>query len=284
VGQFVLGVDVTVVPGVSVARVHALYGSPDNLGLLLDRVIPLWLASMVLIPLPPWPRLAGWVVGGVLAATLILTFSRGAWLAVGVGCYFALAVRLRHARPMLVAAAVLAVVVVGFESSRVASALASGHSHTVERRVDVWSSSLRMLRTRPLFGVGPDNFLHYYAPTRQQDPYNYGCEPGLGYMQAGAGDEPCLSHPHNEVLDFWLSTGVLGLGAFLWIEVQFWRVGVEIWCRARVPDGLLLGCMAAMLAALVHGLVDNVYFLTDLAVIFWLLCGYMSWRRSTLQP
>jgi hypothetical protein len=39
-----------------------------------------------------------------------------------------------------------------------------------------------------------------------------------------------------------------------------------------------------MLAGLVHGLVDNSYFLMDLAVIFWLLCASMSFLvTSTAQ-
>jgi O-antigen ligase len=98
-------------------------------------------------------------------------------------------------------------------------------------------------------------------------------------MQPGAGAEPCLSHPHNVLLDFWLSTGILGLLSFLWLQLVFWRAVIRLQSfAARVrATPLLVGVMAAMAASLVHGLVDNSYFLEDLSIVFWLLCGYVSW-------
>jgi O-antigen ligase len=136
-----------------------------------------------------------------------------------------------------------------------------------------------MVGDHPLLGVGPDNFLHYYAPRRAPGaPWYNNCQPGEGYIEPGAIDEPCLSHPHNEILDFWLSTGILGLLSFIWLEVIFWRVSLRGWARWRVrrEAPLALGAMAAMLAALVHGLVDNSYFLIDLSLIFWYLVALAS--------
>jgi len=94
-------------------------------------------------------------------------------------------------------------------------------------------------------------------------------------MDPQASREPCLSHPHNEILDFWLSTGLVGLAAFLWLLAVFWVQCVRLYpaCGA-----LLLGTMGAVVAMLIHGLVDNSYFLPDLALIFWLLCGFVSYR------
>ena len=39
----------------------------------------------------------------------------------------------------------------------------------------------------------------------------------------------------------------------------------------------MLGALAAMTAALVHGLVDNFYFVPDLALAFWLLLALVEW-------
>jgi O-antigen ligase len=130
-----------------------------------------------------------------------------------------------------------------------------------------------MVRDYPILGIGPDNFQHYYAPTRTQDRWQTECPPGVGYVGTNAGGEPCLSHPHDEILDFWLSTGVAGLMAFLWLELVFWKQAVP---GLKLRDPLVLGASAAMIAALVHGLVDNSYFLPDLAVLFWILCALVS--------
>src|SRR5947199_9832386 len=119
-----------------------------------------------------------------------------------------------------------------------------------------------MIRDHPVVGVGPDNFIHYYAPTRKENRWQTFCRPGLGYLQPDAGAEPCLSHPHNVVLDFWLSIGLAGLIAFLWLQAVFWRSLITQWHLVRRTPGfpLLVGCAGAMVAALVHGLVAESYF------------------------
>lgn len=275
-GQVLFQRGLSTTPGSTLERVQALYGSPDNLGLLYDRVIPIWAAVLLLVPLSRWRRtlmLAGLVF---LLAVLVLTYSRGAWAAVAVALVVLVAcVRLwgRWFAAGLVVLSLLAAIVAG---PRIVVSLRSGHSHTVQQRQYVWSSALRMVRDHPVIGVGPDNFLHYYAPPHQL----YAPCRGLGYMDPRASAEPCLSHPHDEFLDFWLSTGVIGLVAFLWIEAAFWRSIYALLHTVRLP--LVTGIAAAMLATLLHGLVDNSYFLPDLAIFFWLLCGYISFERLKL--
>ena len=57
-----------------------------------------------------------------------------------------------------------------------------------------------------------------------------------------------------------------------WLQYHFWRTGVEL--LTRFSPGLertfVLAVMASMLDFLIHGLLDNSYFLIDLAYIFWL--------------
>jgi len=45
---------------------------------------------------------------------------------------------------------------------------------------------------------------------------------------------------------------------------------------------VLLGTGAAMLAGLLHGLVDNGYFLVDLSALMWLMFGIASMFSSAL--
>jgi hypothetical protein len=59
--------------------------------------------------------------------------------------------------------------------------------------------------------------------------------------------------------------------AFGWLLIRFFR---DAWHAEEAPAAswpLALGALAAMAAALVHGLVDNFYFVPDLAIAFWLL-------------
>ncbi|MGH2449572.1 MAG: O-antigen ligase family protein [Chloroflexota bacterium] len=273
--QYATDQDLTAVAG-SFSRVKAVYGSADNLGLLFDRVIPIWLAfALFSRRLKPRWRLGVWLLGIPLVIPLVLTYSRGAWLAIGVVGLGLLVLRFHWARYLVLAIVILAAFAALLKGPAVASAIRYGHASTIQRRVDLWNSSLHMLRGHPVLGVGIDNFIHYYAPVHQ----TYAQCSGLGYMNPRDWREPCLSHPHNVILDFWLSTGIIGLAAFIWLEIVFWKQAVRIW-RAVGSYPLIVGVPAAMAAGLIHGMVDESYFLPDLSLMFWMLLGFVSFQAS----
>lgn len=277
--QYATNQDLTSVAGSSIPRIRSVYGSPDNLGLLLDRALPLCLAFYLAARRSVWERSAFLLTGAILTSVLVLTFSRGAWVATPLAILFMLFLAFRRGTWLVMAAVVLALLAAVVAGPKITHAVSSGHSGTVQTRLYIWRSAARMIEHRPLTGVGPDNFLHYYAPHPGQLGWGRWnpCPAGLGYMDPHVANQPCLSHPHDAVLDFWLSTGILGLGAFIWLEIVFWRACVAAYHRASGELRLyLLGVMGAMAASFIHGLVDNSYFLMDLAILFWLLCGFAS--------
>ena len=80
-----------------------------------------------------------------------------------------------------------------------------------------------------------------------------------------------LLYPHNIILNFWLETGLLGLVGFIWLIIKFFRAG---WQKLKTNSPqLALALMAAMIAILIHGLVDVPYFKNDLAILFWIIIG-----------
>lgn len=285
---------VTVV-GAGYRRIIGPYAGPNNFGLLLDRTIPMAVA-LVLVPSlflgakrdahrPGGKWLAAYrgtfaTAFAVMLATLIFTFVLGAWLGTAIAVVMLLVVRFRHGW-WLVAAATLVL------TAGVALGSGKAHSVTEGKRISIWISAIHMIRDHPILGIGLDNFQTYYAPrsgdgvglnAKQQSGR---CKHGLGYMLKNASNEPCFSHPHNFVLDFWLSTGIVGLAAFLWLQTVFWSI---LW-RARALVNLspvLLGTGGAMLASLLHGLVDNAYFLVDLSALMWLLFGVASMYATAL--
>jgi O-antigen ligase len=133
-------------------------------------------------------------------------------------------------------------------------------------RIQLWQSSVAMIRDHPLLGVGLDNFLYHYR--------SY-------YVLPTAWEEFNLSHPHNLVLDFWLRLGLLGVGILVWLLVAFFRRG---WQAYRgLPEGrerlLVLGLLAGMVNFVAHGLVDNAFFLVDLAFVFVLMLALVQVPR-----
>jgi O-antigen ligase len=133
-------------------------------------------------------------------------------------------------------------------------------------RLKLWQASGAMLQDHWLLGVGLDNFLYQYR-TR--------------YILPEAWQEPNLSHPHNLVLDFGTRLGLGGVAVLVWLQVAFWRVAWRLY-RHR-PEPLVLGLMGSMVVFLSHGLVDNSYFLVDLAFAFFLTVGLVE-RLGELVP
>ncbi|OIO07346.1 hypothetical protein AUJ35_02245 [Candidatus Falkowbacteria bacterium CG1_02_41_21] len=87
-------------------------------------------------------------------------------------------------------------------------------------------------------------------------------------------------YPHNIFLNFWTELGLLGMLLFTWIIGKYIYCAIKLFRsesrRKRVDRFVILGLGAAMVAILVHGLVDVPYFKNDLAVFFWLLVAFLG--------
>lgn len=250
-------------------RIRGFYGSPNNLALFLGRPLPLALALLL------WRREGRIVLAGatlVMAAALVLTFSAGAWVAVGLSALVVAALRGERSRRIAAIAAVVGLGGLGVAALRIPRIgshfdLQSG---TGVIRLEVWRSALHMLADHPLRGIGLDNFLYYYQH---------------GYRLPDAWREPDLSHPHNLILDFWLSLGLPGLLLLLLGVGRFATLVRRAWARPDPTDrALIAGALGAMVDTVVHGLVDNSFFLVDLAVLFWLTFAIVAIACRVARP
>jgi O-antigen ligase len=260
--QYFFTADVIAVEGVR--RIRGVYGSPNNLSLFLGRVVPI-LASVSLFGSVGKRRFLYAMAGIPIIVCLFLTFSRGAWL---LGLPFALLfiglMRGRKAAFFSIAGVVLiALSLIPLFGTERFSSLLYTEGGTTFLRIKLWQGTLNMIRDHPLLGVGLDNFLYQYR-TR--------------YVLPEAWEELDLSHPHNILLDYWTRLGVLGVAALVWLEVAFFKKGLRLYRRFAYHDlgTLILGLMASMVNFLAHGLVDNSYFLVDLAFIFCLTLGIIA--------
>jgi O-antigen ligase len=248
-------------------RVRGLYGSPNNLALVLDRAIPLALSIAAFLAAGPrWTRVAAGAATLLMLAACVATFSKGALL---LGLPVGLAVvliggawraRKRWPLAVLALAAVIALAgaVVLFRTPRFADLL-NFQSGTSFLRIKLWQAALNMAFDHPLLGVGPDNFLYAYR---------------THYVLPSAWEELNLSHPHNILLDLWTRLGLLGIVAgawalsagFVWTWRLFRRGSAGVWPIA-------LGLLAGLAATVAHGLIDNSLFLPDLMALFVMALG-----------
>jgi O-antigen ligase len=244
-------------------RLKSVFGSPNNVGLYLGRAFPVLLA----VALFGRSRRRRWLYasGVMLVGTaLLLSFSKGALLLGVPAALLTLGLLaggrwLRVSAAALVAAAAMAIPVLRTPRFTSLFDLQSGTSFF---RLHLWRSTLDMIRDHPFLGVGLDNFLYAYRGR---------------YIRPAAWQEPDLSHPHNLILDYWSRLGILGLAAGVWLQIAFWRLALPL---RRLPDpddrALAMGLMAGMVDFVAHGLVDNSYFLVDLAFAFMFSLGLVA--------
>jgi len=293
--QYALGRNVVIAEG-GLPRLQSVYHSPNSVGLYLERAWPLLLAVVVLPSSAACSTAARRERGrrrvlyglalALVTLALALSFSRGALL---LGLPAALLVmgwcaggRYRWAVLAIVLVGALALIPL-LRVPRFAS-LFDWQRGSTFFRLELWRSSLNLIREHPWFGVGPGNFLEAYR-TR--------------YVLPSAWQEFNLEHPHNVYLDHWTRLGLLGLLAGIGIQAAFFKsrilnpsapaeqetsapaeqetsAPVEQETKSPISIGLT-GSMAALLA---HGLVDNTLFSPDLALVFFLTLALAQSRSS----
>jgi O-antigen ligase len=261
--------------------VGPVYSSPNNLALFLDRVWPILLA-VTLLPSPAHGsniRRGLYGIGLlVISLALLLTFSKGALLLGLPAGMVAITVTYLWFQPQrqwrrgiigwlgwLIISALVWVPLSQTERFRTTFEFDEGSTGFF--RIKVWQAALTMFSDYWWLGVGLNNFLYQYR-TR--------------YILPEAWQEPNLSHPHNLVLDFATRLGVGGILLLVWLQIAFWR---NAWCLyQKLPEPLVLGLIGSMAVFLGHGLVDNSYFLVDLAFIFFLTFGLVQRLTENIKP
>lgn len=270
IGQRLLHVDLIAAEGV--LRIRGPYGSPNNLSLYLERIIPIALAVAAFGA----ARCRRWLYGlgaVILLTALFLSYSRGAWL---LGLPAALLVMgfIRGGKwrwGTLTLVVVLVVVLIPLAGTERITSLFDLSSGTAFFRLKLWRGAWNMVVDHLWLGVGPDNFLYEYR-TR--------------YVLPSAWEELSLSHPHNIVLDALTRLGIVGTAAFGVLLVALCAYLVRL---AREPSAAahrawFLGLLGSMAAFLTHGLVDNSFFLADLALVCMMTAGIVARHLSRVEP
>lgn len=269
--QYYVGINL-VSAEAGVMRLRSVYGSPNNVGLYLGRALPV---AAAVVMMGRYRVRRRWYMAAVMTMTaaLILSFSRGALL---LGIPVALATLIlfwggRRAVAVLSRLGVLVLLTLFALSGnpRVAE-LVNVSTGPTFFRINLWRSTLNMIRDVPMTGVGLDNFLYAYRG---------------GYIAPAAWEEPNLSHAHNWVLDLAARLGLPGLAVGLWILAAFFQIGARV--RRHIGDHdlrvLMAGLLASMVDFLAHGMVDASYWFVDLAFVFMMTLGLVARLDAMVQ-
>ena len=225
---------------------NALYGDANYVAMYLEPPVAFAVALLLFDRAPRWRWLgAAWLAIAGLA--LLLTLSKGAYLALLVlGVVLILRLR-RWMLPLLAGLVVVAFLVahVPLIAQRIATS-----ENSLVGRFQIYGAAIKMLKLHPIFGLGLGGFDYTFRKQASQ-PY-----------------------PHDVWLTFWVELGLLGLIAF---AVIFFGLLWRGWRALPQTEGFYRVAMWGVLGSLVlwgvHGLVDSPYWKNDMSVEFWVIAA-----------
>ncbi|MCC7374132.1 MAG: O-antigen ligase family protein [Verrucomicrobiales bacterium] len=275
-------------------RASGSYMSPNNFAGLLELLLPVALSLVIAGRMKALGRIVLAYTILVMLAGLALTFSRGGWIAAGIGLVWALIPLARHRDyrwPALVALILLgAAGAAGFtKTTLMKHRLESSFDLDPEARntrLQIWSATYRMWQDHSLYGVGPGHFAERFKQ----------------YRTWKAHGEP--ERAHNDYLNALADWGTAGtaVATVPWL-LLFYGVARTLRQVRRDPGDLevkrssryafVLGATGGLLALLVHSLVDFNFHIpaNALVAVAWmgLLAGYSryatdDWWVSSKRP
>ena len=130
-------------------------------------------------------------------------------------------------------------------------------------RQQIWRANWDMVKERPLTGWGYGNYKQFRGPFYERYPQ---------YPQADR-----HSHAHNNFLQVWVDTGLLGLAAFGWL---LWRILRQGWRAVAAQRGkplrsLSWGVWLGLVGFLIGGLTQYNFGDAEVALVWWASVGLL---------
>ncbi len=198
--------------------------------------------------------------------SLVLTFSRGAWLGTFLGGMLMLFIFFFHRQKAKLYLSLGFFLIIVFLYLLFGLILAgSSSSDLLERfstilwRVDIWRDSIPMIRDNLLFGHGINTYMRLFE----------------AYRTDIGGANP--TYAHNCYIQLAVETGIVGLSAFLWTIVELFRKSIicldRYWANNYNFTILAMGLLAGIFAFLVHSFFDTHLYSLQLSVYLWFMIG-----------
>ena len=273
--------------------VFGLFGNVNYFAEYLIAVLPLAVSLFFITSIKSNKSKKILLLIGILAmgGSLLLTFTRGSYLAFGVSLIFMFLlfvicrgkVFIRENRKIFISILVAIILAVflfvipnplnkpGTYISKIkarTSIASIQKAFTSGRRMAIWKFTWMMIADRPIFGSGIGTF-KYNSLSYQAEFFKQGDNRSI-YPHSFA------KHVHNEYLQLWAEMGMIGLGIFLGIMISFFYYGITQLKKLQddfLHQGLIIGMMGTILAILVDGIFGFPLHLPATVVLFWLYLG-----------
>ena len=220
-------------------------------------------------------RPADWLAFLLIGSTLLLTLTRGAWVAAGI---ILAAVLLRHARrfPVTYLASFVVATILFLTLApptwkiRITSIVDPRNESNYDR-LSMLQAGLFMLSERPLFGIGPGMVEHRYPIYRHPTATRFD-----------------VKHLHNSFLQTAAERGLLSLAAYLWLMTAAVRLAYRGYRRHGGASGadadLYIGTILALVGFNLAGLFEANWRDTEIQRLVLFLLAVPLCLRSASEP
>lgn len=238
-------------------RVYSFFDNPNTFANVLVFFAPLMLTLTIYAP-KKWTKAVFAFAFIVAVGALLMTYSRGAWLAFAVS----IAIVVMLLRPRLIPFfVVLVIVMIPLLPESIFNRLITifvGGDSSINSRAYIYTAMYELIKDHPLTGVG----LGAAAVKKIAD---YG-----GYYQAHF---PFI-HAHSIYMEIWAESGIMAIVSFILTIFFALKKGVTTTLRSG-KNGLLkgvgAGCVGGIAGAMVFGITDYAWYYPRVMVFFWLL-------------
>ncbi len=247
-------------------RVVSTFENPNMLGEYLILLLPI-VAACVFGEKAAGKKSVYLICFALGSACLVYTWARGAWLGFILAAVMFMLMWNRKAMGLIVAGIAALPFVIPFLPASIVSRFSSIGDLTdtsTNYRVFIWRGSANLAADYALtgIGVGEKAFSRVY-------PY---------YAFAGIETAP---HAHNLFLQLFIEVGIFGFIIFMAAMICMLQSGFSLAKNGEDKEVRLIGCgaLCGILAALLQGMTDYIWYNYRVFFIFWIVIGIISAAR-----
>jgi O-antigen ligase len=187
----------------------------------------------------------------ITVISIILTFSRGSWLAIIIATVFVVLLSKRFKKAMiLVFLLITSFLLVPLVRGRLLFIFQSGGD---SNRFLIWSAIIKMIEDHPFLGMGVGTFMaNFCSYLPDLSPY----------------------YAHNCYLQIWAETGIFSLVNFLAFIVSIVYLASKKFIFTQ--DFILLGLLSGIIGFLTHSFFDTNLYSLRLAILFWIWNAFLA--------
>ena len=248
-------------------RIYATLGNPNTLAQFLVLVLPVSVA--MLFTQKDWlSKFYYLCASGVVALALILTYSRGCYLAALLSVFVMIIILKPKCIWLFFVGAVLAMFVLPDSIINRFASIGNLNDSSTSFRVYVWIGTIELLKVFwPCgIGLGIDSYSKIYP---------YYAYPGV-----------LVNHAHNVYLQTAADFGIMGIVICVFLFISYFRNGFSAYKKTadKADKVLIISLAAAMVGLLAEGMFDYIFYNYRVFFLFAASLGFMGiYKKLTAQ-